>query len=361
MGAGVGCYPLAHPDDPRELLRAPLHHPLVLGGRARDAGRLVRHVEDCDVYGDHVPRREDPEVGDHGPVGAGDAVAGRGDVYGVGEVADVLGAEVADVARGGVPHGDEEPVAPVLVALPAPDVAPEEGALVAEAAYAGLPVPLHVVLLDPDGADGADVVADGGVGALPAGAVLPVEAPASPAHLGVGGEMDVHLTPLGTAAYGDVLDAAAVDAAAVALEVADDDHRVGVGDALSHVGLLEEDAVGDVNSHVLGPVGAVGDDDGTAHRLCREAVGCSRLQVELGGTPGAVVVVGGRRRVGDEGDPPVLLHPVDDHPHQYGPQVGRVGPLAHVALDGDRVPRLEAVGQPGVIEELNRLRRDARC
>jgi len=66
---------------------------------------------------------------------------------------------VPDVACGGVSHGDEEPVAPVLVLLAAPEVAPEERPLVAEAADAGVGVPLGVVLLNLQGADWAHVVA----------------------------------------------------------------------------------------------------------------------------------------------------------------------------------------------------------
>lgn len=101
----------------------------------------------------------DAEVGYYRPVRAWDAVAGGGDVHGVGYVADVLRAYVPDVAGGGIAHGDEEPVTPVLVLLAAPEVAPEEWPLVAEAAYVGVAVPLGVVLLYLHGADGAHVVA----------------------------------------------------------------------------------------------------------------------------------------------------------------------------------------------------------
>jgi len=172
---------------------------------------------------------------------------------------------VADVGGGGVPHRDEEPVPEVLIFLPPPDVAAEEGALVAEAADARLPIPLHVVLLDADSPDGAEVVADYPVRALLADAVLALEAPGRPAHLGMGGEVDVQLPPLAAATDRDVLDAAAVDAAAVALEVAHNDHRVGVGDPLGHVRLLEEDAVGDIDPDVLGAVVPVGNDHGAPH------------------------------------------------------------------------------------------------
>jgi len=64
------------------------------------------------------------------------------------------------------------------------------------------------------------------VWALLAQAVVAVEAPAVPAHGLVEAEVDVDLAAFAAAAYGDVLDAAAVDAAAVALEVAHHYHGV---------------------------------------------------------------------------------------------------------------------------------------
>ena len=182
-----------------------------------------------------------------------------------------------EVTGGSVPHGDEEPEPEVLILLPTPDFAAEEGPPVAEAANAPLPVPLHVVLDHSEGANGADVVADSRVGALLAYAVLSLEFPLLPPYLGVGGEMDIQLPTLRAEADGDVLDAAAVDAAAMALEVAYNDHRVSVGDPFCDEALLQQYAVGYVNLHVLRPVVAVSDDDWATQRLSCESISCCGL------------------------------------------------------------------------------------
>ena len=55
----------------------------------------------------------------------------------------------------------------------------------------------------------------------------------------------------------------------------------------------------------------------------------------------------------------MLLHLVDDGPDEDGAEVAGVEPLPHVALYGDGVPRLEAVLEPRVVEELHRLRGQA--
>ena len=62
------------------------------------------------------------------------------------------------------------------------------------------------------------------------------------------------------------------------------------------------------------------------------------------------MVIGRRRGVGDEWDASMLLHLVDDDPDQYWAEVGCVVPLAHVALDSDRVPGLEAFCEACVVE-----------